>query len=722
MRKIYACLIFISALRLAGAVASPEKVTKLRERFTALDKAENAAKHGYIAEANVRKKDAPPLVEKRFDEALQKLTIAESALARAQQAEKTAMITLAERTDDLQNAEIAVTAAKAEVELFQQMSDPDPTALAQTKARETQAILLRNLAKHSVLQQRQKVVAAEGATAFARQELNAAADTEQMMREQREQFLAFDTQLTSGERGMLVQRNTILVRFHESTPVDEIERTLNRYGLVPRSGIADLFLFFTDITPPINADTPALEAAILRRMIETVASEPSVRSATPNVLLEPAELPRVGSLEMVSDCWSWHRACPGTDGLKLAKFPQAWNFVDGIRRRGSTSIEVGVLDAGFAQHDDLPFASICSAASSDHGNHVLGTISAGWDNQKGIDGGSPFVHTVACAPSIAAAVVDEETAKAAFSSIIKGFESLLSRNPQPRVINVSLEYGWHDITRDPPEQSTIITGIVEDQGIEVRELADQYRDEVIVVAAAGNGHGLNALWASPFNWATLGGMHPKSATMPVPNVLVVESVDRQDGRSPFSNVGGTIAAMGEGTLSAYASAQDAYGFKKGTSMAAPIVSAAAALVLAYNPNLTPAEVADRLQAGRTSPPRPVSAFRAVASAVDFDKAIHDLADLNGNNVVDSADFAIFRDDLKQVESQNFTRDLNGDDDINLNDANHPRSDLNGDGILSRNHARPFPGFAQDVTDLDILKRAWQDPNIDPQTLNQRLDQ
>jgi subtilisin family serine protease len=110
-----------------------------------------------------------------------------------------------------------------------------------------------------------------------------------------------------------------------------------------------------------------------------------------------------------------------------------------------------------------------------------------------------------------------------------------------------------------------------------------YENDILFVAAAGNASTNND--RSPH--------YPSSYD--VPNVISVAALDRHDQLASFSNYGAksvAIAAPGKEILSTWLGNQ--YEEKSGTSMATPVISGVAALILAEHPRTSVDDLRKRL--------------------------------------------------------------------------------------------------------------------------------
>ncbi len=184
-----------------------------------------------------------------------------------------------------------------------------------------------------------------------------------------------------------------------------------------------------------------------------------------------------------------------------------------------------------------------------HGTHVAGIAVAAANNGVGITGIAPGARVMPIK-------VLDQYGTGWYSDIAAGI--LYAADNGARVINLSLG------------------GVSDSQTL--REAVDYARSRgVLVVAATGNSGG--------------GVLYP-AAYGPV---LAVAATDLNDQRASFSNFGPQVdlAAPGVNIYSTWPWVTG-YFTESGTSMAAPHVSGAAALIWSYQPNLPAAAVADAL--------------------------------------------------------------------------------------------------------------------------------
>ena len=136
-----------------------------------------------------------------------------------------------------------------------------------------------------------------------------------------------------------------------------------------------------------------------------------------------------------------------------------------------------------------------------------------------------------------------------------------------------------------------------------------YENDILFVAAAGNASTNND--RNPH--------YPSS--YPVPNVISVAALDRNDQLAAFSNYGVksvVIAAPGVDILSTWLG--NAYEEKSGTSMATPVVSGVAALILAEHPRMSVDDLRKKLLAS-TDPIVALKGKTATGGRINAAKAL-----------------------------------------------------------------------------------------------------
>jgi subtilisin family serine protease len=229
---------------------------------------------------------------------------------------------------------------------------------------------------------------------------------------------------------------------------------------------------------------------------------------------------------------------------------------DGIDNDGNGYID-DVRGYDFINNDNDPMDDYS------HGSHVAGTIGAVGNNNIGVVGVSPKVSIMPLKIFTAYGSTD-------ISTIVKGINYATKKGA--KVINASYGgYGFSQAQKDA--------------------IAFANTMGVSFVAAAGNNSNNND--TSPF--------YPSSYDLP--NIIAVAATTDRDQLASFSNYGKTsvdLGAPGDSILSTIPG--NLYSLNSGTSMAAPHVSGAAALLLAQDPSRTPAQLKDILM--NTTDPLP----------------------------------------------------------------------------------------------------------------------
>jgi serine protease len=338
--------------------------------------------------------------------------------------------------------------------------------------------------------------------------------------------------------------------------------------------------------------TRALSRREAVSLMQQIASHPDVEYVEPNLIFQHTAVPND---PLYADQWGFGS---GPAGIRADK---AWDLATGA------GVTVAVLDTGTISHPDLapnviagydfvtpleqandgngrdtnaadPGDACKGTPSSWHGSHVAGTIAAVTNNATG-GSGTAFgakimpVRVLGVCSGDTADIVDAITWSS--GGTVTGVPTL-APNAAAKVINMSLGAGGH--VDCPLSYQEAIAGAIA-------------RGTTLVVSA-GN-RNVDARTATPANCA---------------NVITVAAVDINGAKATFSNHGPRIdiAAPGVGILSTVdigltGPVSPSYGYKNGTSMAAPHVAGVVALMqsrrLAAGLSLyTPAQVKQMLKA------------------------------------------------------------------------------------------------------------------------------
>lgn len=239
--------------------------------------------------------------------------------------------------------------------------------------------------------------------------------------------------------------------------------------------------------------------------------------------------------------------------LKTIEASNAWNDT-----KGSPRVKVAIIDGGVQKnHPEFkgkivdPFNMVTNSTSysaDEHGTHVAGIIAAR-NNGSG---------TVGVAPNVKIMPINVfQGTGAEMMTIVKAISYAIDHHAD--IINMSLvSYDYSSILKDAVDTAK--------------------SNGVVVVAAAGNNDTYLKSYPASFDSA-----------------IAVSATDSSDQISYFSNYGSYIdlSAPGEDIYSTVPT--NKYESMDGTSMASPVVSGVAALVLSKNPFLSPEKVKDILK-------------------------------------------------------------------------------------------------------------------------------
>jgi thermitase len=314
--------------------------------------------------------------------------------------------------------------------------------------------------------------------------------------------------------------------------------------------------------------------------VRSYSALPDVEYAEPNYIRKAFKSPNDPSFSYQS-------------GLNKINAGLAWD-----KTTGSDTVIVAVVDSGVDyNHPDLAYNIWPStgydfiANDSDpkdeygHGTHIAGIIAAVTNNSVGVAGvAGGFYPTHGC--KIMAVRVLDNAGNGDDYTVGKGI--VYAANNGAKVINMSL--GSSAYGRALKEAVDYAAYGIADSTVNFA-----YGNGCTLVAASGNG-GADAI-----------GDPVVAYPAAYDNVIAVGATDSNDRRGTFSNYGPELVLVAPGvqiysTMPTYTVTQNgssenlplSYAYMSGTSMATPMVSGVAALLISKNPSFTPAQVRSTL--------------------------------------------------------------------------------------------------------------------------------
>lgn len=327
---------------------------------------------------------------------------------------------------------------------------------------------------------------------------------------------------------------------------------------------------------------------------------------------------------------------------KFINAQQAWTITT-----GSSDVTIAIVDNSFnlnhPEFTDTPnkivkpynvwkHSNEISIAKIDHGTHVAGLALAIANNNKGLSGIAPNSKFM----PIQVANDDDLITT---TSVLDGVLYAIYQGAD--VINVSLgnPFVGLDEYSENEQRDLLYNYFKEEQRLwnKVGQIAEAYN--AIIVVAAGNDNVLAGI--TPIQ-------RPK-------NILVVAAVDKDSqsiSKSEFSNYGDYVTASAPG-VSMFSAYKNDYEVFEGTSMAAPLVSGAIALMRSIDSTLTAEKAICILQnTGKKTSGRAGNLIQIDKALLALKNNVEDCgSNLINEKIIDASELERLKAKKKQLESE-----------------------------------------------------------------------
>ncbi|MGW9404864.1 S8 family peptidase, partial [Arthrobacter sp. NPDC055585] len=387
-----------------------------------------------------------------------------------------------------------------------------------------------------------------------------------------------------------------IITYRDTAGIGSLDRSEAYESAAEELGADATVLFETGTGASVVTVDKELTEAESEALMASIAESPAVENVEPDILLAPASLPP--NDEYYDLQWNLF------DPLGGANVPSVW---DTTRGKGQV---VAVIDTGSTDHSDLndrmlPGYDLISNAdtardgdgrddnpqdegdwswgvncsyrtSSWHGTHVAGTVAATANNVNGISGVAPEAMIVPV-------------------RVLGECGGYLSDIADAIIWAAGGELPGIPVNANPAQVLNLSLGGVATCSRTMQAAVDYANSRNAVVVASAMNDSRPVADATPANCEgviAVGATGPDGRWAYYSNYGPGVDIMAPGGNMRLGEQAGVLSTLNFGQTDP---ALESYAFYQGTSMAAPHVAGAAALMLAVSPNLSPAQVEARLK-------------------------------------------------------------------------------------------------------------------------------